>query len=279
MTDSSRDVNRRHWDERAPAHAASPDYAVDRFVADPEYLSDVVRFDLPRLGDISGLRGVHLQCHIGTDTISLARLGARMTGLDFSAASLEQARRLASDAGADVDFVLADVTEAASVLEAGAFDLVYTGIGALCWLPDVRRWAGVVAALLSPGGRLFIREGHPVTWALDYQRDDGELTLTHPYFETIEPVIDSTEGSYVEIQGTLRNVENHSWNHGLGEIVSALLDEGLALTSLVEHDSVPWNPLPEGVLRLADGGEWRLIDRPERLPLTYTLQARKPDAR
>jgi SAM-dependent methyltransferase len=104
-----------------------------------------------------------------------------MTGLDFSAASLEQARKLASDAGADVDFVLADVTEAASVLEAGAFDLVYTGIGALCWLPDVRRWAGVVAALLSPGGRLFIREGHPVTWALDYQRDDGELTLTHPY--------------------------------------------------------------------------------------------------
>jgi 2-polyprenyl-3-methyl-5-hydroxy-6-metoxy-1,4-benzoquinol methylase len=274
--DRSREVNRRHWDERAPAHAASADYSFDRFVDDPGYLSDVVRFDLPRLGDIAGLRGVHLQCHIGTDTISLARLGARMTGLDFSAASLEEARLLARATHADVDFVQAEVTDATSVLEPGAFDLVYTGIGALCWLPDIRRWAGVVAALLRPGGRLFIREGHPVLWALDYARTDGELVLVYPYRETVEPVIDISEGSYVEVEETLLNVESHSWNHGLGEIVSALLDEGLVLTQLVEHESVPWNPLPGGGMRLVEAGEWRLIDRPERLPLTYTLQASKP---
>ncbi len=274
--ETSSEVNRRHWDERAPAHAASTDYGVVRFAEDPGHLSDVVRFDMPRLGDLTGLRGVHLQCHIGTDTVSLARLGARMTGLDFSAASLDEARRVAQVAGADVDFVQADVADAATVLEPGVFDLVYTGIGALCWLPDIRRWASVVSTLLKPGGRLFVREGHPVLWALDYERTDQQLVLVHPYRETSDPVVDSTEGTYVEVEADLRNVENHSWNHGLGEIVSALLDEGLVLTQLVEHESVPWNPLPEGMMQPGEHGEWTLIDRPERLPLTYTLQARKP---
>jgi len=115
MTDY-RAVNQASWDERAPAHAASPDYGVARFADDPSFLSSVVRFDRPLLGDINGLRGVHLQCHIGTDTISLARLGATMTGLDFSAASLAEARRLAGRAGPAVDFVEADVYDAVKVL-------------------------------------------------------------------------------------------------------------------------------------------------------------------
>ena len=148
--DEHRDVNRAMWDERSPAHAASPDYAVQRLIADPNRLSDVVRFDVPRLGGISGLRAVHLQCHIGTDTLSLHRLGAASTtGLDFSAAALAQARDLAARAGADIDYVEATVDGAVEALGAGRFDLVYTGIGALCWLPDVRRWAQVVADLLQ----------------------------------------------------------------------------------------------------------------------------------
>src|SRR5947209_10115549 len=138
MTDY-RTVNRANWDERAPAHAASPDYAFARFVEDPAFLSDVVRFDLPRLGDVAGLRGVHLQCHIGTDTVSLARLGARMTGLDFSGPAIEQARRLAASAGTEADFIQADVYDSAEVLGTKSFELVYTGVGALCWLPDVER--------------------------------------------------------------------------------------------------------------------------------------------
>jgi 2-polyprenyl-3-methyl-5-hydroxy-6-metoxy-1,4-benzoquinol methylase len=155
-----RTVNRAWWDERAAAHAAALDD--EWYVADPSFLSQVVRFDLPRLGTISGLRGVHLQCHIGTDTVSLARLGASMTGLDFSAAAVEQARRLADRIGSDARFVQAEVYSAAEVLGRGAFDLVFTGIGALCWLPDIRRWAQMVADLLRPGGRLFLREGHPM---------------------------------------------------------------------------------------------------------------------
>jgi SAM-dependent methyltransferase len=273
MTDY-RTLNRANWDERAPAHAASPDYAVGRFVADRAFISEVVRFDLPRLGDLTGVRGVHLQCHIGTDTVSLARLGARMSGLDFSPASIAEARRLAEATGADVDFVESDVYDAVGHLGAGAFDLVFTGIGALCWLPDVRRWAGVVAALLRPGGRLFLREGHPMLWTLADPRPDGLLAVEHSYFEREEPTVCDEPGTYVQTDVAFAHNRTEEWNHGLGEIVTALLDAGMALELLIEHDSVPWEALPGQMIRL-EGDEWRLADRPWRLPHSYTLCARR----
>jgi len=198
-------VNRKNWDERAPAHAASPDYAVARFVEDPAFLSGVVRYDLPRLGDLSGLRGVHLQCHIGTDTLSLARLGARMTGLDLSPAALAEARRLAELTGTEIDYVEADTYSAVQVLGREQFDLVFTGIGALCWLPDIRRWARVVAGLLKPGGRLFLREGHPVLPVLPVRRSASAIAqaaLTSPMwlnacgkFPSSSPVSPSTSSA------------------------------------------------------------------------------------
>jgi len=268
------EFNRASWDERAPAHAASPDYAFERFVEDPAFLSEVVRFDLPRLGDINGLKGVHLQCHIGTDTLSLARLGAQMTGLDLSPASLAQARELSRRAGPHVEYVESELYDAVSVLGAGSFDLVFTGIGALCWLPSVSRWAQVVADLLVPGGRLFIREGHPVLWSVEYERPDRLLVLEYPYFEREQALVWDEPGTYVETDAVFEQNITHEWNHGLGEIVTAVLDAGMNLTMLVEHDSVPWEPLP-GQMVQDEHGEWRLADRPERLPLTYTLQAIK----
>jgi SAM-dependent methyltransferase len=271
-----REINRAAWDERAPAHAASPDYAFHRFASDPTFLSGVVTYDLPRLGDISGLEGVHLQCHIGTDTVSLTRLGARMTGLDFSAPAIAEARRLAAAAGSNATFALAEVYDAPEVLGRGRFDLVYTGIGALCWLPDIRRWAEVVAALLRPGGRLFLREGHPVLWSLPEPREDGLLTLEYPYFEQEDPIVWDTGGTYVQTDHVFETTLSHEWNHGLGETVTALLDAGMELTALEEHTSTPWEAFP-GKMEDIGGGEWRLADRPERLPHTYTLQARLRD--
>jgi SAM-dependent methyltransferase len=272
--DDYRTVNRANWDERVPAHVASRGYGLDRFRTDPAYLSDVVTFDLPRLGDVRGLRGVHLQCHIGTDTVSLARLGARMSGLDFSAPAVEAAGALAAELGLDVDFHQADVYDAVGVLGAESYDLVFTGIGALCWLPDVARWGQVVAGLLKPGGRLFLREGHPVLWSLAEPRPDGVLALEYPYFERAEPLVWDEPGTYVETDVEFAHTVTHEWNHGLGEIVTALLAAGMELTQLVEHDSVPWEALP-GLMEQVEADEWRLADRPERLPHTYTLQAVK----
>lgn len=270
----SLDLNRASWDERAPLHAASKDYEVERFIAQAEHLSDVVRFDLPRLGDIRGLRTVHLQCHIGTDTLSLHRLGANVSGLDFSSASLTQARQLAERCGAAIDYVEADVYQADQLLPAGAFDLVYTGIGALCWLPSIERWARTVSALLKPGGRLFLRDGHPMLMAVNEDHQD-RLQLDYPYFERRAPTVWHSDQTYVDTEQALSQTETHEWNHGLGEVISALLANGLRLTALVEHQSIPWEALPRQMEKGADN-EWRLRDAPWRLPLSYTLQALKP---
>jgi SAM-dependent methyltransferase len=240
----SAEINRLQWDERAPAHASSPDYYVARFAQDPAFLSYVVQFDTPRLGSIDGLRGVHLQCHIGTDTISLARLGASMTGLDFSPAALTEARRIAALAGAEVDFVDADVYDAVSVLGADRFDLVYTGVGALCWLPDIRRWTRTVSDLLRPGGRLFIREFHPMMWSLEEERTDDLLVVDYPYFETPEPDESENDGTYVGTDVAFAHTTIHTWNHGLGEIIGGLLEAGMELTAFEEHRSMPSEAMP-----------------------------------
>lgn len=268
------EVNRANWDERSPAHAMSPDYNVQRFIDDPAFLSEVVKFDRPLLGDLRGRNGLHLQCHIGTDTVSLSRLGARMTGLDFSPAAIEQARAMVAGSGDDVRFVESDVYDAESALGGERFDLVFTGIGALCWLPSISRWAATVASLLRPGGRLFIREGHPMLWSLTDARPDGLLVVDLPYFERDEPSVWEEGGTYVETDALFTANTTHEWNHGLGEIVTALLAEGLQITGLEEHDSVPWEALP-GLMAKDDRGEWRLTERPWRLAASYTLRAVK----
>jgi len=263
-------INRANWDSRVPHHEKG--YDLDRFL-DPSHLSETVRFDLPRLGDVSGKKTVHLQCHIGTDTLSLHRLGAEVTGLDFSTPALEVARRLAREIGADTDFVEADVYSAFDVLPRQAFDLVYTGIGALCWLPSAKRWAEIVAGLLKPGGELFIREGHPMLWSLCDPRPDGLVTVDHPYFETLgEDFVE--QFSYVAHDEPLGSPSMVSFNHGLAQIFNALWDAGMEITYFEEHDSVPWNALGDCMVE-GGLGEWRLRERPERLAATYTLRAVK----
>ena len=268
-------VNRAWWDERAPAHAASPEYGLANF-DDPAHLSGVVRFDLPRLFDVAGLDGVHLQCHIGTDTLSLARLGATMTGLDLSPVSLHHARALSERAGPSVRYVEGDVYDAVELLGSASFDFVYTGIGALNWLPDIDRWAGVVAGLLRPGGRLHLREGHPMMGTLDDPGPDGRLVVRFAYFETPEPLpledLPGQDSTYVTTDTVFAVHDTAEWNHGLGEVITALLRRGFTITRLDEHTSIPW----EGLVGLMDegpDGEWRLRDQPERLPLSFTLQA------
>jgi SAM-dependent methyltransferase len=274
-TDNWRDVNLANWESRVPLHTGPGGYHLDVF-DDPEHLSDVVRYDLPRLGRLDGLDAVHLQCHIGTDTVSLARLGAhRVTGLDFSPSALAAARSLASRAGAEVTFVESDVYSAVDALGPASCDLVYTGIGALCWLPDVARWAGVIAELLRPGGRLFMREGHPVLWALSDPRPDGLLVVEFPYFET-DGVRFSEPNTYTG-EGVIAAPEIVHFNHGLAEIFNALWEAGLTITTFEEHRQVPWNALGAAMTEsAAHPGEYELAQGGDRVPLTYTIEAVKP---
>jgi SAM-dependent methyltransferase len=274
VTDDWRNINLANWESRVPMHTAPGGYDLVSF-DDPSHLSAVVRYDLPRLGRLDGLDVVHLQCHIGTDTVSLARLGARsVVGLDFSPSAVEAARALADRVGADVTFVEADVHDAVDALGVECTDLVYTGIGALCWLPDIRRWAGIVAALLRPGGRLFIREGHPILWAMSDPRPDGLLVIEYPYFETAGTLFvehDSYAGT-----GSVASPESIVFNHGLGEIFSALLDAGLVITGFEEHRELSWNFFGEAMIASPDfEEEFLLAEGSERIPMTYTLQATK----
>jgi SAM-dependent methyltransferase len=282
-------TNAANWDARADTHMGLGGYDVSRF-DDPQWLSSVVRFDLPRLGDLRGLDGLHLQCHLGTDTVSLARLGARMTGVDLSGRSLDYARAIAQRAAAPVDYVRSDVYSAPHALEGRRFDLVYTGIGALCWLPDIRRWGRTVAELLRPGGRLFVRDAHPVLNSVvglvvrDHHPDrdqqpeiSGPGTATPalelPYWEDEVGLTWSDEMSYAGT-GPVASPVSREWNHALSEVVMAVLDAGLTLELLEEHDSVPWDALP-GIMVADDTGEHRLVDRPRRLPASFTLVARR----
>ena len=275
--DEYRLANQRNWDSRAPVHAASKLYNLDKFVADPQHLSSVVEFDRDYIGDVTDKSLVHLQCHIGTDTLSWARLGAQVTGLDFSATSLEIARDLAERAGIDARFVEAELYDAPQVLAGEQFDIVYTGVGSLGWLPDIRGWARVVAELLAPGGTLLIREGHPMMWALDETRTDDQLVVTLPYFEHAEPLRWDEDETYSDNPTgiAMEHTVVYDWNHGLGEILTAVLDAGLTIRTFVEHRELEWQAWPLWELDESTG-RYRLPEHlRDRVPAMYTLVATK----
>lgn len=238
-------------------HSRSTGYDYQRLLREPDYVSEVVQFDIPLMGDISGLEIVHLQCHIATDTLSLVRRGAKhVTGLDFSPAAIKEAKDLAVKAvgGDKLNFVEASIYDALDALPPASFDMVFTGIGALCWIPSIKRWAETVAALLKPGGRLFIRECHPALWAIDETVTDS-LTIGIPYFERDEPHVYDESGTYVETDHVFENTKTVEWNHGIGEIVQSLIDAGMNIIGLVEHKSIPWNALRGQMEKIEPFGE------------------------
>lgn len=267
--------NRANWDDRAALHVASG-YGIDELIADPSRITPEVGQDRERLGDLAGLDVLHLQCHLGTDTVSLSRLGPRrVVGVDLSPASLRIARDLAARTDAEIDYVESNVYDAREAVE-GDFDLVYTSIGVLCWLPDVAGWARVVASMLRPGGRFLIRDDHPMFMAIGEDVSDG-LRLEQPYFERPEPMTWDEPGSYVETpEGApeFRHGRNHQWHHSIGEILTAVLGAGLVLDSFEETPFSAWTPWPELMVR--DGDRYRLRQDPDRVAMQYVLTAHRP---
>jgi 2-polyprenyl-3-methyl-5-hydroxy-6-metoxy-1,4-benzoquinol methylase len=269
--ETSREVNRARWNELAALHVRSPFYGVEAFRAGSSALDPIVDAGL---GLVAGLRIAHLQCHFGLDTLTLARRGATVTGLDFSSVAIAEARRLSGETGVAGTFVEGDVFEAPRLLGAGAFDLVYVTWGAINWLPDIRAWARAVAGVLAPGGRLFMAEGHPVLYSLDQTAPDAPIRHAFPYFQGQEPLVSHSDVSYSEDSERLTHTEMHEWVHPLGAIVSALIEAGLALDWLREHDAVPWRALPS----MAPGADGLYRPPPEMpsLPLAFSLSARRP---
>jgi SAM-dependent methyltransferase len=266
--DRFRSANRAHWNDKAEFNLKTWD--VDGFVADPGKLSMMVEADRHELGEVRGKSLIHLQCHFGLDTLSWARLGAEVTGVDFAPGAIAAAIGLAERAGLCARFVETDVYRTPAVVPE-QFDIVYTSGGVLCWLPDIRAWARVVSELLAPEGTFYIHEAHPVLWALDDERADDELVIGRPYFETPQPKRWDDDPIWDEQRPRLRHMTCYEWSHGLGEIVTALIDAGLAIKSLREHQRCLWQPLRFMVQD--EHGWWRLPHGPERLPLMYSIRA------
>jgi 2-polyprenyl-3-methyl-5-hydroxy-6-metoxy-1,4-benzoquinol methylase len=261
--------NLANWNDRVPIHTGPDGYSLDKFRADPQFLSDVVSYDRERLGDLTGQRVVHLQCHIGTDTLSLARLGAHVTGVDFSGPALDAARTLFREFGVAGHFVESTVDDA-PVKVGERFDLLYTGVGAINWLPSIERWAESVAELVAPGGRVFLRDAHPVAYVMDL---DGGLTATFPYFQGREPVALDNASTYTG-EGTLTHTRTNEWTHPISAVVMALIDRGFVINELREHQSCEWEMYP--TMTAGDDGRYRLPEHQRDLiPLMFTVIATK----
>jgi SAM-dependent methyltransferase len=259
-----RTVNRANWDDRVPIHLASRFYDLAGF----RQTRDSLRaFELAEMGDVRGKDLVHLQCHIGLDTLSWAGRGARVWGLDFSVPAIEAARDLAAALGLRASFVVGDVYDAVAAFGGQRFDIVYTGIGALCWLPDIPRWAGLVAELLRPGGFVYLVEGHPFAVVLDGQ--NGSV-VSRDYFDTA-PRRESYPCSYTDGDAELAHPAQVEFPHTLGEILTALARAGLGLEFLHEHDFELFQRF--GSLRRQPDATYRFPPGRPRVPMLYSLRA------
>ncbi|THV22860.1 class I SAM-dependent methyltransferase [Glycomyces paridis] len=262
-----RDSNRAMWDERVPIHAASAYYDHEAFLAGKDTAAG---FQADEVGDVTGKRLVHLQCHMGQDTLSWARRGAaRVVGLDFSAPAVEVARDLAGKLGFGPEraaFVAADVYDAREALGGETFDIVYTGIGALCWLPDIERWAEVAASLVAPGGFLYLAEFHPLGNVLDW---DTGTRFERDYLGR-EPFVTDAPGTYVDFGAATEHNLSYEWNHPLGAVVSALAANGLRIEFLHEFD---WTLFQQFGTLQRDGGAHRQPEGTPKAPLMYSLKA------
>src|SRR5579871_147991 len=256
-------LNRAHWDEVTPVHLASPFYRTDAFRRGAMVLDEIA---VESVGDVKGKRLLHLQCHIGLDTLSLARLGAVVTGLDFSPAALDAARALSAEAGVPARFVQANVLDPPADLT--GFDLVFASWGVHCWIPDMAGWMRTAANALKRGGRLALIDDHPIRAMLD-----GDPPVIRYPYDSPEAIIIEDAGDYTDRSIKVGANRTAEWGHGLGTLVNAAIDAGLVIYRLDELDRVPWLAMPN--LVECGGGYWRLPDGAVTYPLGFRLLADK----
>ncbi|MEL6592483.1 MAG: class I SAM-dependent methyltransferase [Bacteroidota bacterium] len=257
-------ANRENWNQRTAIHVDSDFYELDAFKRGKNSLRQL---ELEELGEVKANSLLHLQCHFGMDTLSWARLGAKVTGIDFSDTAIEQARKLAAELEIPAQFILSDVYNA-PVVHQEKYDIVFTSYGTIGWLPDLDRWAAVIKHFLKPGGSFYIADFHPVVWMFD----DDFKGVAYSYFND-GPDFELSEGTYADRASEV-NGGTYNWSHSISEIVMALKNAGLELEFLHEHNYINWNCL-NGLEKI---GPYRYIlpKWGHKAPYMYSIMARMP---
>jgi SAM-dependent methyltransferase len=261
------ETNKRRWNELVAIHANSDEYDLKGFLSGKVSLHQV---ELDALGDVSGKSLLHLQCHFGLDTISWARLGAKVTGVDFSEAAIELAKQIAQRIDVDAHFICCNIYDLPEVHK-GKYDIVFTSFGVLCWLDDIKTWARIIANYLKPGGTFLIVESHPIFWVFDSEHPT-ELKIKYPYWFSKKPYSWDANGSYIDQDVKLTNTKSYEWNHTISDILNALILAGLIIIEVQEYPHLPWKPCP--LARKDKDNAWRIAG--DLLPLSWSVKAIKP---
>jgi len=256
-------TNKETWNKKVAVHAASDFYDMKGFMAGKSSLN---KYELEALGDVSGKRLLHLQCHFGQDTLSWARMGAICTGVDISDEAITLSRKLTKDLNLSADFVCCNVLDTGNYIKT-KFDIVFTSYGVIGWLPDLKPWGRMIAERLKKGGTFYMVEFHPIVWMFDYL--DGTSIMKYGYMQE-EVIYEEYEGTYANQDSKMTSKE-YGWNHGLSEVVNALIEAGLTIDFLNEYDESPYNVLPD--LVKTKSGMYETKDK--LYPLIFEIKATK----
>jgi SAM-dependent methyltransferase len=258
-------VNKSYWDARVQTHMFSEFYEMDSFRAGKSSLRET---EIKEIGSVEGKKLCHLQCHFGQDTLSWARLGARVCGLDLSPEGIKAARKLAQELNINAEFVEGNVLEAASLMKR-TFDIVFTSYGTIIWLHDLDAWANQIASLLGEGGFFYMIDFHPVAWMFDEQLN----RVKYSYFNTSK-IVEETIGTYADKSANLRH-ECVTWNHSVSEIINALIGAGLHIDFFNEFGFSWFNVFEELIPRPTEAGGFIHREHGEKIPLMFSLKASK----
>jgi 2-polyprenyl-3-methyl-5-hydroxy-6-metoxy-1,4-benzoquinol methylase len=261
-------ANRALWDEYTQIHARSKFYDLEGFKAGRNTLQS---FEIEELSDVAGKSLLHLQCHFGMDTLSWARLGAKVTGVDFSEKAIELAEQLGQELDLDAQFVCANVYELPQVLQ-GKFDIVYTSGGVLIWLPDLARWAQVITHVLKKGGTFYMFEIHPFSQIFDGEAGLTKLHIRYPYFPPAEPLKFDVEGSYADREARINQKVDYEWVHTMSDMLNALIAAGLRIEFMHEFSFTIYAQIPD-LMEQGSDGLWRLKEGGDSVPLLFSLKA------
>ena len=258
-------VNKDTWNKKVGIHAASEFYDVKGF---KEGASTLNHYELDELGDVSGKSLLHLQCHFGLDTLSWSRLGAKCTGIDLSDEAIKKAKALNDELDLDAVFIESNLYDVPRNVK-GEFDIVFTSYGVVGWLPDLKTWGEIIASRLKKNGVFYMIEFHPIVWMFDYLESPPKLK--YPYLNG-DVIYEEYQGTYANNNAAIVSKE-YGWNHGLGEVVTALTDAGLHIEFLHEFEKSPYESFPE--MDSTKDGMYVLKDNQRMFPLLYSIRAFK----